>query len=120
MVLSGGRGRHSPCRSLSNSPRGCSRSNNGRTITRDEYEDARERTAVRMSTPEARELYNQRPHIAETPFAILKSIMGLRLFLLRGLEKVKTEWMWAATSFNLMKLVRAIGKMRAECGGMEL
>jgi hypothetical protein len=90
------------------------RSKGGRTITRDQYEPARERTAARMSTPEARAVYNQRPQIAETPFAIMKSIMGMRQFLLRGLEKVKTEWMWAATALNLMKLVRAIGKLRAE------
>ena len=31
--------------------------------------------------------------------------MGLRQFLLRGLEKVKTEWRWACTAFNLGKLV---------------
>jgi len=91
------------------------KSKGGRTITRDGYEEVRERTAARMSTPEARELYNQRPRIAETPFGIIKAVMGIRQFLLRGLDKVKTEWTWAATAFNLMKLVRAIGKMRAEC-----
>jgi len=86
----------------------------GRTITREPHEEAHERTAARMSTPAARELYRQRPRIAETPFAILKSIMGIRQFLLRGLEKVKTEWLWAVTAFNLMKLVRALGALRAE------
>ena len=87
----------------------------GRTITREPHEKVHERTAARMSTPAARELYRQRPRIAETPFAILKSIMGLRQFLLRGLEKVQTEWLWAVTAFNLMKLVRALGALRAEC-----
>ena len=86
----------------------------GRTITREPHEDAYERTAARMSTPAGRELYRQRPRIAETPFAILKSIMRLRQFLLRGLKKVKIEWLWAVTAFNLMKLVRAIGALRAE------
>ena len=90
-------------------------SKHGRTITRDQYEEARERTAARMSTDEGRKVYRQRSHIAETPFAILKAIMGLRQFLLRGLEKVKTEWLWAVTAFNLMKLVRALGALRAEC-----
>ena len=86
----------------------------GRTITRDQYEEVRERTAARMASEPARALYSQRPRIAETAFGILKSVMGFRQFLLRGLEKVKTEWMWAVTSFNLMKLVREIGKLRAE------
>jgi hypothetical protein len=86
----------------------------GRTITRDSYEGPRERTAARMATASARELYRQRPWIAETPFGILKSVMGLRQFLLRGLEKVKTEWRWALTAFNIIKLVRIIGQLRAE------
>lgn len=93
----------------------CLLSNNtrGRTITRDEFEEVRERTAARMATPEGRELYKQRPRIAETPFGILKHIMGLRQFLLRGLEKVKTEWRWACTAFNLGKIIRARALLRA-------
>jgi len=90
------------------------KSKHGRTITRDGYEEVRERTAARMSGDGARTLYNQRPRIAETPFGILKQIMGMRQFLLRGLEKVKTEWLWATTAFNVIKLSREIGKMRAE------
>lgn len=88
-------------------------SQHGRTVTRDPYEEVRERTAARMATEAGRQLYNQRPRIAETTFGILKSVMGLRQFLLRGLEKVKTEWRWGATAFNTIKLVRAIGRMRA-------
>ena len=90
------------------------RSKRGRTITRDQYEEVRERTAARMATPESRQIYRHRSRIAETPFGIIKSIMGLRQFLLRGLDKVKTEWLWTVTAFNLIKLARAIGQMRAE------
>jgi len=86
----------------------------GRTVTRDEYEEVRARTASRMATEAGRKLYNQRPHIAETTFGLLKRVMGLRQFLLRGLEKVKTEWRWACTGFNLAKLVREIARLRAE------
>jgi hypothetical protein len=92
------------------------KSKHGRTITRDTYDEVRERTAARMSSESSRQIYNQRPRIAETTFGILKSVMGLRQFLLRGLEKVTTEWLWAATAFNLMKLSREIGKLRAEIG----
>jgi len=90
----------------------------GRTITRDPYEAARERVAARMATEPARELYDERPRIAETTFGILKQVMGLRQFLLRGLERVRTEWTWAATAFNLMKLVRELGRLRAEWSGL--
>jgi transposase len=90
------------------------RSKRGRTITRDQYEEVRERTAARMATPAGRQIFRHRSRIAETPFGIIKSIMGLRQFLLRGLDKVKTEWLWTVTAFNLIKLARAIGQMRAE------
>ena len=86
----------------------------GRTITRDEYEEVRERTAARMSLESSRELFRRRSWIAETPFGILKSVMGVRQFLLRGLEKVQTEWTWSVTAFNLGKLVREVARLRAE------
>jgi transposase len=89
-------------------------SQGSRTITRDEYEPLRERTAARMATPEGRGVYQQRARIAETPFGILKAVMGIRQFLLRGLEKVKTEWLWAVTAFNLAKLVRMLARLRAD------
>jgi transposase len=89
-------------------------SKHGRTITRDEYQEARERTAARMASDGGRKVYNQRPRIAETTFGIIKAVMGIRQFLLRGLEKVKTEWLWACTAFNLGKLVRELGRLRAE------
>jgi transposase len=90
------------------------KSKQGRTITRDQYESVRERTAARMREPAARARYDQRPRIAETTFGILKSAMAFRQFLLRGLEKVKTEWQWAATAFNLVKLIRGIARLRAQ------
>jgi transposase len=90
-----------------------SQSKHGRTVTCDPYEEVRQRTAARMATESGRKLYNQRPRIAETTFGIMKSVMGLRQFLLRGLAKVKTEWRWATTAFNVIKLVRVIGRLRA-------
>jgi transposase len=86
----------------------------GRTITRDAHDVVRETVAARMASDEGRKVYNQRPRIAETPFAILKAVMGLRQFLLRGLEKVKTEWNWGVTAFNVGKLVRHMARLRAE------
>jgi transposase len=86
----------------------------GRTVTRDGYEGVRERTAARMASEAGKKVYNERPRIAEQPFGLLKRVMGLRQFLLRGLEKVKTEWSWAVTAFNVGKLVRELGRLRAE------
>ena len=40
-------------------------------------------------------------------------VLGLRQFLLRGLDKVRSEWLRACTAFNLRKLMMAIEKLRA-------
>ncbi|HPM79408.1 MAG TPA: hypothetical protein PLF81_01845 [Candidatus Anammoximicrobium sp.] len=40
--------------------------------------------------------------------------MGLRPFLLRGLEKIRTEWRWACTGGNLRKLILEVGRRRAK------
>jgi len=90
------------------------RAKRGRSVSRDEYAKRREQFAEKMSRPESQEKYKKRFHAAETPFAILKQIMNLRQFLHRSLEKVKTEWLWACTAHNLAKLIREIGRLRAE------
>jgi transposase len=85
----------------------------GRTIRRDVYAADRERFAAKMQTAEARSVYDERMRIAETPFGIIKQARGLRQFLLRGLKKVRTEWLWTCTAFNLDKLARDLGRLRA-------
>ena len=86
----------------------------GRTVQRDEHELLREKMAAKMQTPQGKAVYNQRMHIAETPFAIIKSILGVRRFLLRGLEKVRTEWLWLCTAYNTRKLLAHVAELRAE------
>jgi transposase len=86
----------------------------GRTVQRDEYEPLRERMAAKMRTPEGKAVYNQRMHVGETPFAVIKSILGVRRFLLRGLEKVRTEWLWVCTAYNIRKLLAHTVTLRAE------
>lgn len=85
----------------------------GRMICRDEYEPLREEMAARMHTAEGEAIYARRMHGAETPFAHIKAVMGVRQFLLRGLENVRNEWRWACTAFNLQKLLKAMAALRA-------
>ena len=59
-----------------------------------------------------RTTYNRRMHIGETPFAIIKRIMEVRRFLLRGLEKVRTDWHGVCTAYNLKKLIALIAALR--------
>jgi len=84
-----------------------------RTVARDQHESVRERLAVRMRSPAGRATYARRAWITETPNAVIKACMGLRQFLLRGLDKVRTEWRWACTAYNLQKLVRIVAGLRA-------
>jgi hypothetical protein len=85
----------------------------GRMIYRDEYEPLREVMAARMQTAAGRAIYARRMHGAETPFAHIKGVMGVRQFLLRGLENVRTEWRWVCTAFNLNKLLKVVVALRA-------
>jgi hypothetical protein len=85
----------------------------GRTISRDGHEPARARMHAKMQTEAGQITYNRRMHIGETPFAIIKNIFEVRRFLLRGLEKVRTEWRWVCTAYNLKKLIIAIAALRA-------
>ena len=71
-----------------------------------------------MQTEEGRKTYHRRMHVGETPFAIIKGILDVRRFLLRGLEKVQTEWCWVCTAYNLKKLIAALGTLRTAGGAM--
>lgn len=86
----------------------------GRTISRDGYEAARERMHAKMQSESGKRTYHRRMHIGETPFAIIKGIFAVRRFLLRGLEKVRTEWCYVCTAYNLKKLIAKVAAVRAE------
>ena len=77
----------------------------GRQLSRDQYESHRERHVQRMATAEAQATYARRRHVGERPFAIIKQHFGARRFLLRDLAKVRLEWRWLATAFNLHRLL---------------
>jgi transposase len=76
-----------------------------RRVSRDEFEASRERMAGRMKGEEGKAQYQRRAHAAETPFAVFKTVMNFRQFLLRGLEKVNMEQRWICIAYNLRKLM---------------
>jgi transposase len=84
-----------------------------RTVSHDQHEPARRAAATRLKSEAGKQAYARRAHLAETPNAVIKQVLGLRQFLLRGLDKVRTEWLWACTAFNLKKLIRAQAVLRA-------
>ncbi len=58
----------------------------------------------RMATEEAKEVYKQRPSIAEFPNAECRN-RGLHQFRVRGLEKVRAVTLWHAITFNFMRMI---------------
>ncbi len=51
-----------------------------------------EAMAYRLQTPGGKKLYAKRKCMPEPVFGIVKSVLGFRQFLLRGLENVRGEW----------------------------
>lgn len=76
-----------------------------REVSRYENDSLLEELAERMATPEAKTKYARRRHVGEWPFAVIKQQWGARQFLLRGLHKVRIEWRWLATAFNLWRMI---------------
>ena len=84
----------------------CKDPEKGRTINRDQYEDHRERLRERMATEAGQEIYKRRKFTVEPRFGHIKRNMGIKRFMRRGLEKVKTEWTMICTAVNLGILLR--------------
>ena len=81
-----------------------------RQIDRGEYQDELDRQKAKMQQPDSRAIYAQRQHAGEYPFAVIKQFFGLRQFLTRTLARVRQEWAWAATAFNLQKLMTHLAR----------
>src|SRR4051812_3036467 len=60
--------------------------------------------AHRLKTLEGRKLYAQRKHTPEPVFGIIKSVLGFRQFLLRGLDHVRGEWNLVTLAWNLKRM----------------
>ena len=63
--------------------------------------------AHRLRTPEGHDLYQQRSHIAETPFAHAKHNLGFRRFTSRGIDRAAAEFSFHALVHNLVKAIAA-------------
>jgi transposase len=63
-----------------------------------------EAMAHRLKTREGRDLYALRKQTPEPVFGIIKSVMGFRQFLLRGIDKVRGEWSLVTMAWNIKRL----------------
>jgi transposase len=63
-----------------------------------------QKMAHRLKTPRGRKLYALRKQTPEPVFGIIKSVMGYRQCLLRGLENVSGEWNLVTLSWNIKRM----------------
>ena len=58
----------------------------------------------RLATPAGRARYGLRKQTVEPVFGIIKSVMGFRQFLLRGLDAVRGEWSLVTMAWNIRRM----------------
>jgi transposase len=63
-----------------------------------------ERMKHTLTTKAGRALYALRKQTVEPVFGIIKSVMGFRQFLMRGLENVQIEWTLVCLAWNLKRM----------------
>jgi transposase len=66
-----------------------------------------EKMARKLRTKKGRETYSKRKSIVEPVFGQIKRARGFVQFSLRGLEKMRGEWVIVCLTHNLLKLFRA-------------
>ena len=84
----------------------CTRNKANRTITREANEYLMEAMAERMKREPGK--FRLRKTLAEHPFGTIKRSLGYTHFLLKGLEKVRTEWSLITLAYNLKRVLNLV------------
>ena len=66
-----------------------------------------DRMKRKLTTRTGHTIYARRKTIVEPVFGQIKQAQGFRQFLLRGVEKVRSEWALVCATHNVLKLYRA-------------
>jgi transposase len=97
----------------------CTKSKQGRTVTRHVLEELREAVCKRFEDPEIKKIYERRKCRAEHPFGYFKKVLGFGQFLLRGLDGVRAEASILATCFNLRRMINLLGGVQGFIGRVQ-
>ena len=84
----------------------CTRNKANRTMTREANEGLMEAMAARMKAQPGK--FKLRKTLAEHPFGTIKRWFGYTHFLLKGLEKVRTEWSLTTLAYNLKRVLNLV------------
>ena len=63
----------------------------------------------RLQTKAGKQRYALRKQTPEPVFGIIKSVLGFRQFLLRGLDKVRGEWNLVTMAWNIKRMFALAG-----------
>src|SRR5271156_1451286 len=63
----------------------------------------------RLKKPEGKKRYALRKQTPEPVFGIIKSVLGFRQFLLRGLDNVRGEWNLVTMAWNMKRMFALVG-----------
>lgn len=105
-------GNGSTCRSCNHFGTCTKNSIHGRKVTRLLKEDLRQEFERHYELPESQEIYKLRKQKVELPFGHIKHNLGVRGFLLRGLDGVKAEFSIMASCFNITRMMSLLGTER--------
>jgi len=87
----------------------CTKSLHGRQINRLVDEETRLRLEAQYLQLESQAIYKLRKQKVELPFGHIKRNLGVKDFLLRGIDGVKAEMSVLATCFNMARMISIFG-----------
>ncbi|MGA2548184.1 MAG: transposase [Rectinemataceae bacterium] len=79
-----------------------------------------ETMTFRLKTEEGHRNYKKRKETIEPAFGIIKSVLGFRQFLMRGLEEVGIEWDLVTLAYNFKRLHRLEQNRKISAATIEL
>lgn len=90
----------------------CTKSKQGRTVTRHVSEELKEKIEQRLEQVEGRQIYERRKTRVEHPFGYIKKVIGFGQFSLRGRQGAQAEAAIVATCFNLTRMITLLGGVK--------
>jgi hypothetical protein len=76
----------------------------------------KEKMIRKLRTKKGKQIYKKRKETVEPVFGIIKHVIGFRQFMLRGIEKVNTEWSLVKVAYNFKRLHRLLaGRSMSKC-----
>ena len=97
----------------------CTKSKQGRTLTRHVCENLKEKIEQRFEQDEGRRIYERRKACVEHPFGYIKKVIGFGQFSQRGRQAAQAEAALVATSFNLTRMINLLGGVKGFIAGLQ-